>query len=441
MRKKTRRTLVALLSLVMLLALAPVGFAESDFNTVFTDPNTVTVDLAKTNDNINGTDAEKPYDLTKANVVVDLYKIAGVTKDPKFETYSFNFADMTAFDNDLVNRFKAAVTAENKNAVDWNKADETFADLGNEISKVVLQDIKSDNPTFTAAVTAATAEGKITLSNVPAALYLMVPHGSDDDLKTPADYIIEKKQTDSEETWLRTIAKDEMWKYVFTPQLLSLPGKTMDADTQSYEVQQYNTAYGEWTNSITVVLKPAPEPNIGDLRIIKILDTFAGPDPATFEFEIRWKEKTASGGIKENVSYAQITFNEKDGPEAAGEYAGKYYDECIIKGFPIGTEVTVEEVHAGIKYHLVAGIENPQTATIVAVKSQSSTDQQDGDNTSAAGENDIATVIFENDHGRPGGGYGIVNRFVSDGNKHFKVYRHEETDGPGKELPSSGNNS
>ena len=120
----------------------------------------------------------------------------------------------------------------------------------------------------------------------------------------------------------------------------------------------------------------------GDLKIVKTLNTFAGPEIASFVFEIRWNDLQGN----EQIRYAMLSFDS----EGTHEYVLK-------REIPVGTQVTVEEVDTGMQYTFV---ESTQTATIVA-------DQ----NASAP-----ATVEFTNNHDNPGGGHGAVNRFTRGAN-------------------------
>ena len=72
----------------------------------------------------------------------------------------------------------------------------------------------------------------------------------------------------------------------------------------------------------------------------------------------------------------------------------------LVNTVPIGTEVTVTEVHSGIGYTAVTG---PQTVTIEATPAPAGSEP-------AAVPN---VVEFSNDHTGPGGGHGILNRVTA----------------------------
>ena len=127
-----------------------------------------------------------------------------------------------------------------------------------------------------------------------------------------------------------------------------------------------------------VTLTIENELEYGDLKIVKNLSTFAGPEDASFVFEITWTDRYGN----EQSRYAMITFS------AAGQR--EYVLEKVI---PVGAEVTVVEVDTGLQYSFE---EDTQTTTI------------------AADDTDPATVEFYNDHDNPGGGHGAVNRYRAD---------------------------
>ena len=141
-----------------------------------------------------------------------------------------------------------------------------------------------------------------------------------------------------------------------------------------------------------VYAKPTQVPKNGDLKIIKNL-THAGPDSVTFVFEVKWQEKKGSENV-DKVKYVSLTF---DGKSQMEEY-------ILAKTIPIGTTVTVTEVHSGLAYSIVG--DNTKTATIV-VPSPDAPDGSSGNQTT-----EIAEVSFTNDHSGPGGGYGVLNRFT-----------------------------
>ena len=154
-----------------------------------------------------------------------------------------------------------------------------------------------------------------------------------------------------------------------------------------------------------IYAKSTHVPKNGDLKIIKDLAS-AGPDTATFVFEVSWTRQDGSTAKK----YVSLTFN-----------GGQTHKEYVLENtVPIGTEVTVTEVHSGIGY--TAEISS-RTATIVATP----TPTEGAASVDSADSAGIAEVVFTNDHTGPRGGHGILNRFTPDGSN-FTGVQYDDSD-------------
>lgn len=154
--------------------------------------------------------------------------------------------------------------------------------------------------------------------------------------------------------------------------------------TKYASIAQKGTA--DPAHEYTVTVRNVP---FGDLKIVKTLDTYAGPEIATFVFEITWSDLDGN----EQMRVAAISFNAE----------GK--DEYILeKQIPVGASATVTEVESGLQYTAVSDLSG--SAIIAADK--------------------IAEVSFENDHDNPGGGHGAVNRFTRQGGD-WTWNRYEES--------------
>ena len=375
MRMKSRRSLAILLCMVLLLALAPSGFAVN----LEPGANTLTVNLAPTDK------SEYEEDLAKANIQVDLYKLASAKAHETDDSYVYELPADTS-------PFYATVEALNKNLDDAEKLEdqnnrdtvfEKFEPYAQAFARIVLDPkYKGPDPKTQSTVDSHTA---ITVTGLDAGLYLLIIRGSDlttKDNDPETGYVVQTELASSgdaeAETVLATRVVTDDYKYLYRPQLLTVPTK-LDGTAP-----QYNTAYGEWTNELIIYAKPTREANNGDLKIIKNVNN-PGPDPVTFVFEVSWKDKSNNDVVK----VVSMTFQ--------GE-TRKAYD--LLNGVPIGTEVTVTEVHSGIGYTAVTG---PQTVTIQATP---------------PAEKDSEPVIpnvveFTNDHTGPGGGHGLLNRFTA----------------------------
>ena len=374
MRMKTQRILAALLSLILLLALAPAGWAVD-----LTTPNTVEINLVSQQD--------YAADIVKADITVDFYLIAVAEPVTGYDTYSLKVKDAykdlsVKTTGEQGGSATSTLAAELEKQI--NAETPSFDEIVETLSKAVLE---NDGPTPDKFTPSSTNVDKITASGLPAGMYLMVPHGTiaavPEITAKRGDTGYVKTITTGEGTaaltLYRTRAFSEDYEYTFKPQLVTVPGKeikTGEGSSATSVPKYYKTDEGTWTNTVPVVVKVERESRYGDLKIVKTLTTFAGPDPASFVFKITW-------GNEER--YAEITF-EADGTK---EYT-------LLKEIPVGTSVTVTEVHTGRQY--TGAPTGDTTVTIVAL------DAQDAP----------ATVGFTNDHSGPGGGYGAVNRFDID---------------------------
>ncbi len=394
MRMKSRRTLAVLLSMILLLALAPSGFAVN-----LEAPNTLTVNFVPENSDFGN-------DLKTARIQVDLYKLAAAVPDVISDSYHY---DVPETDNG--HPFWAALTqlqgdlADAEKLEDQNNRDtvfEKFEPYAQTFAGIVL-DSHPEIP-VTRSELAVAENTTITVDNLDAGLYLLIIRGAglttkDDDPET--GYVVRTEQaagTAGTETQTKTVyatrvATDD-YEYLYPPQLLTVPTKVSEEN-----VQQYNTAYGSWVNSLTIYAKPTREANNGDLKIIKNVNN-PGPDPVDFVFEVTWKDKSNNDVTK----VVTLSFQ--------GETRKEY---TLVNTVPIGTEVTVTEVHSGIGYTAVTG---PQTVIIQAPA------------VAPAGSEPAAVpnvVEFSNDHTGPGGGHGILNRFTADGSS-FSGVQYDDSD-------------
>ena len=382
MRMKSRRTLAILLSMVLLLALAPSGFAVN----LELGANTVTVNLATT---------ESGYadDLKTVRIHADFYLLAPAISANNDDSYTYDVPKEgeegypSSFQlplEELMTKLADDPDLEKQN--DKDKVYSTFEPLAQEFASIVLSDSFMDSPTWSNSA----VEGQVTVTatGLNPGLYLLIIHGSNltksEDPET--GYIKKTEQDGTEKKIYTTRVVTEDYEYLYQPQLLTVPTKVSDDN-----VQQYNTAYGNWVNQLSIYAKPTRESRNGELKIIKNLKT-AGPDRVTFVFEVSWPAKSSN----QTTKVVSMTFD-----------GGQTYEEYILADtIPIGMEVEVKEVHSGIAYTAEVA---EQTATIVA------TPLKTGETGTAdsADSTKIAEVVFTNDHSGPGGGHGILNRFTA----------------------------
>ena len=385
---KSRRTLAVLLSMILLLALAPSGFAVD-----LEAKNTVTVTLAQP-------ESDYAKDLKGTRVHADFYLLAPAVRYTapyeNVDSYTYTVPDKgTAFHELLDKLTKELNEADAPEAPPAQKAVfDRFEPYAQAFAEIVLSSGYSSAPAATGDI--VIDQTAITVQDLQAGLYLLIIRGDglEKNENPETGYVKRTQQTTGEEgaeenSVLSTRVFTDDNEYLFQPQLLTVPTKV---DKTSGE-QQYNTAFGEWENLLMIYAKPTQVPKNGDLKIIKNVNQ-AGPDPVTFVFEISWTKKDGTPFKK----YVSITFK------------GESQKEYILKeAIPIGTEVIVTEVYTGLGYTAVTG---PQTATIQAT----SPALEENESSQAL---KIAEVTFTNDHNGPGGGQGVVNRFTEKGNGDF----------------------
>lgn len=395
MRMKSRRTLAVLLSLILLLALAPSGFA------VNLDPgaNTLTVNLVPA-------DSGFAEDLATADIQADLYLLAPAKEAGTDDSYTYDVPASGEADypspfqatlEELMTKLADDPDLEKQN--DKEKVYSTFEPLAQAFAGIVLGDAYTSlGDAYTSPPIRSEANVSdhttITVTGMDAGLYLLIIRGAG--LTTKADdpetgYVVKTEQASGEDgadktvTYATRVVTDD-YEYLYRPQLLTVPTKVSEENEQ-----QYNTAYGNWVNTLTIYAKPTREAKNGDLKIIKNVSN-PGPDPVTFVFEVSWPGK-------DRIPVTKVVSMEFKG-ETRKEYV-------LADTVPIGATVTVTEVHSGIGYTAVTG---PQTVTIQA------TPPAPEDSETAE---DFNAVTFSNDHTGPGGGHGILNRFTAGSSSSF----------------------
>ena len=398
MRMRTQRILAALLSLVLLLALAPAGWAEETPAAAEETPTPCYVQVVAGGDSVID-------DLKNANIVVDVYKVAIMTKSKQYDTYEFTATTAFAGSDDgtieqLVKDIQERLEDSEIDKKKWELLAEGALEAVQKDTGGVIQHTTYE----------ADANGVANLTGITQGLYLVVAHTKDlpDYLRT-----IKSGQKSSyldangnpvfvTEEYDRTIsiAQTEQYEYSYAAQLIAIPTKEPDENGVIKTSNKGPWLFGTETDPLKYVLKPGRVSRNGDLKIVKTLQT-TGDDKVSFVFQITWTGKDDTTEVR----YAEITVN---GSESSGEYT-------LEKVIPVGTEVTVKEVHTGLEYTLVSA--NDQTAVIATA------DEVANDSTK------LATVSFTNDHSGPGSGHGIVNRFTSDGGENFTWI--------GKPLPDS----
>ena len=425
MRMNTQRILAALLSLVLLLALAPAGWAEEggegggDMGAggdapvvsasmpatgVNLDPGANTVNINLVPSDKVGTKFES--DIVKAKIVADLYLVAAAVKDENYDTYHYEFVGNAPVVIADANIFQDSL-ADDPDPEKQNKQEtmlRTFSPLAQAFAKSIFtyEGIDAEKfPTKTAAATGTT----IKVEGLDPGLYMLVLHGSD--LKQQSEnedecYVTTMTKTgggqyneygNADIDIVATRAYSDDYEFLFEPQMITVPTRVDDNGNQ-----QYNTAYGtKWSNELNIVAKPDWKPRNGDLKIKKVINNtvdnvgYAGTK-ATFAYRVvaHYKNKL----VYDNICEITIPANESS-------------KEVIIEDkIPVGAVVEVTEVYDGSRYEIKGSrivITGDATGATLVINSS---------------DTDPATIEFTNDNdGSPKEGYGILNTFTYNGSE------------------------
>ena len=372
MRMRTQRILAALLSLVLLLALAPAGWAAE------ITACTVKVDLSA--NNYNG-------DIYKAQVMADLYLVVPAKYNASYDSYDLDFDRFNTELSDLKSDFQKTIYGEAYGTPEYTYDPEYRPDYVSLMNDTVIPYILDTQKTFTIAASGQTAgeeSTNFTIEGLAPGMYILVPHGKD--LTAKKDYVATVTEKATEEgkpdvTRYASVAHSDTKEYLFTPQLIFVPTKDAVDDI----IATYNP--GEWKDELTVSLKSQQRDRFGKLKITKTLDDYidlsedeAYNEPVTFVFEITGTMTTT----KDGVSTEAVVYKNTAGIEfkAAGE------ESIELDRIPVGAKVTVKEVYSGSHY-------TPVGATSV------------GDLVISAEE--VQEASFENKHSGRNGGHGIIN--------------------------------
>ena len=293
-------------------------------------PNTLTVQLS----------GSESSDSQVSGLVADvnLYRVASASKDEPYDTYKYEFNEKP-FDT-LAGEFnQQTYTAEQ-----WQ-------DLVGKVKKIV--DEKKVAPVATGTVGQTITE----LDNggrIDNGLYLVII------LPTSND----------------------KYSFTFEPALVSLPGKTIDPDTN----QPYTTTdKGGWTNDVTanyvLDVKWSMKPLTGSLKINKTINNYSG-DPVTCTFLV--EGDTDSGHYHNFLTVSFDKYGEHSEP---------------LNGIPAGYTYTVTEVNSGAGYQ-------PDSSDSEPVYIEANKTAQ----IPPTNPNEISFTNKPDDTGNKG--YGIENRFI-----------------------------
>ena len=385
MRMKTQRILAALLSLVLLLALAPAGWAVN-----FGEACKLTVQPAAADakhDDPQNTTFVSDINSATNPFVYDLYRVAYAKEVPGYDTYDYTLVAPFAGLN-----IKADAPTE-RNAEFW-------ADLAQKAAKIALglnEGEPQSQPIGASASYVGNAMGTelsipayevSTGKTISAGLYLVITRSNDFAWNKPSDYVVEESGIVS------TLAHTDNWDYYYAPQLISIPTKEPITEGDEDVIKTSNP--GAWIYDPTAVLKPTAKPRNGILEIRKTLTNYADLskdgnyfEPMTFTFSVVGKNKAGA------TVYNKVVALSVKSP----------VDERVVAtldDIPVGTTVTVTESYSGA--HADG---KPTTETTVDIKAPYATGEDGTIGTVTS------SVAFENvNNNTHRGGHGIENKFV-----------------------------
>lgn len=341
----------------------------------------LTLEFPKKGSNVIGSTTETLAnpDPAQVKIWVDVYKIADAVKKPGYQTYQFSISDQNkalydAIDKLLVNDPNTGwYRADNAGsgtinfyyAPDPNKEDlHGWSEFVDALARVCLLESNT--------ITPVQGEFGQPITGLDPGLYLTVVHGEipqnglilDDgdqykdegtapsfaypeyitaQMLTGANARLERYADGTICTDLAGTAYDEKYVYLFQPQLVSLPGYTVDE--QVPDAVPNNTAEnGTWQPAVTMVTKHEAEPRYVDLQIVKQLPKYlAGQDSVTFIYQIDYTdEKGAARSMTQAISF---TGPSKDGKET----------RVIVDRIPLTSkEITVTEIYTGYTYQFAS---------------------------------------------------------------------------------------
>lgn len=292
---------------------------------------------------------ELSADLEKADVVVDIYKVADAVDIEGQDSYTFAFLD----------GYEALEDSYKKNPDNaaWRRMAQTAA-------KYALQGgepLRRGNPV------------NQRIGDLSCGLYLLIARGAD--IK---DYQTTVKNEDGTED-IVTIARSGSNSYTFAPELIALPSKQIT--DENGDVVNTTGGNSPWIYDMSVTLKPSKEDRLGSLEIVKNLLTYSVNDPAVFVFQV---EAELDG----KVVYSDIvtmTFTE------AGQ------KKVLLENkIPIGAQVKVTEVYSGASYKITSAKEQSVTIEAEKVAQVTFTNDHEPTNHGGGGVNNHFTYDAEN---------------------------------------------
>jgi len=257
-------------------------------------------------------------DLAQADVVIDLYEIAGAYETEGYDALSWQF----------IAPYDELTIGDTMDADAWRS-------LAQSAAQIALTD---GVPVVTGAPAGTRVEAMNDGTPLPPGLYLVIARGAQVE-----DYIVRGTDEDGSET-LSTTAWSPEYVYSYLPELISLPSRE---DVVLSEDGDEESQPGDWIYDVTAALKPSRDPRNGFIRIDKTLLRYDSSETPMFVFDV---EAELDGEVVFS-DVLPMTFL------SAGT-------KSITLEMPVGAVVTVTEQYSGASYRLVTEAE--QTVTVTA---------------------------------------------------------------------------
>ena len=385
MRMKTQHTLAVLLSLVLLLALVPAGWAMD-----FEQQCSITVQPAVTTaKHEDGTAYVDDINASSTPFVYDLYRVAYAKEVAGFDTYDYTliapFTNLDIKANDPTQR----------NAKFWTDLAQKAAKIAlglekgtSQINPIGHTETYTGNPMGTAfKIPGYTVSEGTAAKTVSAGLYLVIARSSNYAWNKTAEYVVEDGDT------ITTQAHSDRYDYYYAPQLISVPTKEPVTEGKEDVIKTSNP--GAWDYAPTAVLKPILKPQYGTLKIKKTLTNYADLskdgsyfEPMTFTFYVDGRDE---GGKPVYQKVVALSVNSPVDEEVV----------ATLTDIPLGTIVTVTETYSG------AHADSRPGPAPVVVQAPKTVTAADGTATTVTAE-----VSFTNDNNNTHrGGHGVENKF------------------------------
>lgn len=376
-KKKARsnRLLIGVL-VCSLLASCVLGFSQAKA----ADPIDLSKDVSFT---FGFSSEEQAKDLGNDNVVVDLYKIANAVKEPKYDSYEFQFETGSVYEG------KVDLTKTD------DKGDPDWAAISAQAAGVALA---SGTPVLTGGAVNNPREKLDKDDNgdpLTPGLYLIIARGKDlVDKNGDPDQSLYVKTIEDEKgnKTTVTIANSELLEYQFQPFVYALPSRNNEADHTNNTA---NTS-DEWEYDIELIydaiaeIKATTIPRLGSLQINKEILNYEKTTPVTVVFKVT--------GTYTHPYLPDIkqSFNRI----VSMQFTDANIESVLIENLPAGMVMTITEVYPGAGYHVVLPASGTENQTIVA-------------HDIVLGKVTIVESNFQNDYnGDDKHGYGIINHFV-----------------------------